>query len=251
MLNFLKKVIPFLIVFSLVFYFLRTNDFYNNRILIADLGGLPWLYAAVDTLFSIIAAFAVQKEWDRWNGLVDAVKGEADGLEKLYRWSDNFPEPLRTKIHGNIKDYLNIIVSEGWRYSERDLRSADLEAVFDDLSSNIFEVSSKLPQLTGISFALFSRITDSRSKRLLLSSQRMPELLRSTLRFGAFLLIGLSFFIGVKNIWLAYAFTASIACLAYSVFLVITDLEHPLRPGSWHITTKDYKMLLDRIEKTS
>jgi hypothetical protein len=125
-----------------------------------------------------------------------------------------------------------------------------MESIFDSLSSNIFEVSSSLPQLTGISFALFSRIMDSRSKRLLLSSQRMPELLGSTLKFGAFLLIGLSLFIGVKNVWLAYAFTGSIACLAYAVFLVITDLDHPLRPGSWHVTTKDYQDLLDRI-KTS
>ncbi len=236
-------------VFSIIFYFLRTNDFYNNRILIADLGGLPWLYAAIGTVFSIIAAFAIQKEWDQWNSLVDAVEGEVDGLDKLYRWSSSFPEPSRTKIHSNINDYLRTLIKEGWRYSEQGLRSPNIESIFDDLSSNIFEISSSPSQLTGTSFTLFSRIIDSRSKRLLLSSRHTPELLQNTLRLGAFLLIGLSLFIGVKNIWLAYAFTAGIACLAYAMFIVVNDLNHPLRPGNWHITTKDYEGLLGRIEK--
>jgi hypothetical protein len=99
-----------------------------------------------------------------------------------------------------------------------------------------------------ITFALFSRIMESRSKRLLYSSAHVPDLLNQTMRFGAFLLIGLSMFIGVTNVWLAYLFTISIACLAYSVFVVLNDLNQPLEPGDWHITTKDYEELLARIE---
>jgi hypothetical protein len=75
----------------------------------------------------------------------------------------------------------------------------------------------------------------------------MPPLLRNTLRFAAFLLIALSMFIAIKDIELAFLFTASIASLAYSIFLVLTDLDNPLKPGDWHITTKDYQALLTKI----
>jgi hypothetical protein len=56
-------------------------------------------------------------------------------------------------------------------------------------------------------------------------------------------------FIGIKNIWLAFLFTASIASLAFAIFLVLLDLDNPLKPGSWHITTKDYENLLARIDR--
>jgi hypothetical protein len=28
---------------------------------------------------------------------------------------------------------------------------------------------------------------------------------------------------------------------------VLTDLDNPLKPGDWHITTKDYEALLAKI----
>jgi hypothetical protein len=244
----IKKLVPFVIVFSVIFYFIRTSNFINGRVLIANLGGVPWLYAVIGTLFSIIAAFVIQKEWEQWNNLVDAVKTETDGLEKLYLWSNNFPTNIKEKVHKNITDYLKIIIKEGWQFSERGVRSPEIEDIFNEFSTTIYKIAATVPHLTMISFALFSRIMESRSKRLLYSSTHVPDLLNQTMKFGAFLLIGLSMFIGVTDIGLAYLFTMSIACLAYSVFVVLNDLNQPLEPGDWHITTKDYEELLTRIE---
>ena len=67
----------------------------------------------------------------------------------------------------------------------------------------------------------------------------MPPMLKNTLQYAAFLLIFLSMFIGIKNIWLAFLFTASIASLLFFIFTVLRDLDNPLKPGSWHITTRD------------
>jgi hypothetical protein len=244
----IKKLVPFVIIFSAIFYFIRTSNFYNARILIANLSGVPWLYAVIGTLFSIIAAFVIQKEWEQWNSLVDAVKTEVDGMERLFLWSNNFPKDLKLRIHADIVGYLKVIIKEGWQFSERGMRSPDIEDIFNALNATIYEISATAPQLMSITFALFSRIMESRSKRLLYSSAHVPDLLNQTMRFGAFLLIGLSMFIGVTNVWLAYLFTISIACLAYSVFVVLNDLNQPLEPGDWHITTKDYEELLARIE---
>jgi len=244
----IKKLVPFLFIFSFIFYFVRTNDEYNTRILVADLGGTPWLYAAVSTIFGILAAFAVQQEWVEWNSLVDAVKGEVDGLEKLHLWSNNFPEKIRRPIHDDIKKYLSLIIRDGWNYGEHGMKSNEVENVIADLNENIYHIFAEAPQLMPTSFALLSNILNQRSKRLQYSYQHMPLLLKNTLEFSAFLLIFLSMFIGIKNIWLAFIFTASIASLAFSIFLVLIDLDNPLKPGSWHITTDDYKALLEKIE---
>jgi len=243
----IKKLIPFLVIFWTIFYFVRTSDLYNTRLLLTNIDGIPYLYAVVGTIFGVLAAFAIQKEWDEWNALGDAVRGEVDGLEKLYLWSSNFPEKIKENIHTDIKHYLSLIINEGWQYSEKGEKSQEVEDDITHLNGSIYAIFDEAPQLMPTSFALLSTILNHRSARLQHSAEHMPPLLRNTLRFAAFLLIGLSMFIAIRNIWLAFIFTASIASLAYSIFLVLTDLDNPLKPGDWHVTTKDYKALLEKI----
>jgi hypothetical protein len=243
----IRKLVPFLVVFSIIFYFIRTSDEYNIRVLVANSDGVPWLYAVVGTIFGVLAAFIIQKEWGKWDALIEAVRGEVDGLEKLYLWSSHFPEKIKGKIHADIKRYLNLILREGWSYSKKGEKSQEIEEVIVDMNTSIYEIFEEAPQLVPTSFALLSNILGNRSSRLEYSRQHMPPLLKNTLQFSAFLLIGLSMFIAVRDIWLAFLFTASIASLAYSIFLVLLDLDNPLEPGDWHITTKDYQALLEKI----
>ncbi len=242
-----KRLFPFAAIFSVIFVFVRHSQFYDTRILVESLTGVQTLFGAIGIIFSIIAAFVIQKEWEQWNSLTDAVKGEVDGLEKLFLWSNNFPAAIREQVHGNIADYLRLIVKEGWQLSERGERSPEIERIFNELSATIYHIAATSPQFAMATFALFSRIMDARSKRLLYSAEHVPDLLNHTLGFAAFLLIGLSMFVGVRIEWLAYLFTISIACLVYSVFLVLYDLNRPLEPGDWHITTREYEELLARI----
>ncbi len=245
----IKKLIPFLVVFSGVFYLVRSSSEYDLRVLLANIDGVPWLYATVGTIFSILAAFAIQKEWGKWDSLTEAVRGEVDGLDKLYLWSSHFPEKIRDRIHAQITRYLELIIHEGWTHSKKGERSTKLEEVIADLNTSIYDIFDEAPQLMPTSFALLSDILDHRSSRLEYSRQRMPHLLKNTLQFSAFLLIGLSMFIGIRDPGLAFLFTASIAGLAFSIFLVLTDLDNPLEPGDWHVTTRDYEMLLEKIKR--
>ena len=245
--NLIKKLIPFVVIFGTIFYFIRTSSIYSTRLLLANIDGVPYLYAVVGTIFGLLAGFAIQKEWEEWNLLTDAVRGEVDGLEKLYLWSSNFPEKIRGAIHNNIKRYLELIIKEGWKYSEKGEKSQEVEDVITDLNNSIYCIFDEAPQLMPTSFALLSVILNHRSARLQHSAEHMPPLLRNTLRFAAFLLIALSMFIAIKDIELAFLFTASIASLAYAIFLVLVDLDNPLKPGDWHITTNDYTALLKKI----
>ncbi len=243
----IKKLIPFLAIFWTIFYFIRTSSLYDTRLLLSNSDGIPWLYAVVGTIFGVLAGFAIQKEWDEWNSLTDAVRGEVDGLEKLYLWSSNFPKTIKNEIHTNIKRYLALIIKEGWQYSEKGEKSKEVEDVIADLNNSIYKIFDEAPQLMPTSFALLSVVLNHRSARLQHSAEHIPPLLRNTLRFAAFLLIALSMFIAINDIYLAFLFTASIASLAYSIFLVLIDLDNPLRPGDWHITTKDYETLMEKI----
>lgn len=247
--NILQKVIIFIIGFSWLFHFVRTSDYYNSKILLADLGGIPWLYSTIGVIFSIIAAFAIQKEWDNWNNLVEAVKNEVDSLEELWIWAERLPENIGKKIKELIIEYVKVVIDEGWQKSEKGERSEAAEQTILSLRYTLLDISQTNPPLARGSSSPFASLLRHRKRRLHFSARYVPAILRYTLVFSMSLLIFLSLLVGIKNIWLDYIFTSSIATLVYIIYTVIIDLNHPLRPGGWHLTTKDYKELLQRIEK--
>ena len=242
-----QKIIGFVVVFSTGFYLLRTGEFYNQKVLLADLGGIPWLYSAIGMIFSVLAAFVIQKEWEKWNSLLSSVKAEVGSLEELWFWSLHFSEGLRLKFRNTIVAYLEVVIQEDWRKSEQKGRSQEVEEAILALHNAVYEMFENNKDLFPSTFSIFSDIIRHRADRLYYASQQMPSILRHTLIFGAGLVVFLSFLVGIKSVALDYVFTVSIATLAFTVFMVIDDLEHPLRPGGWHLTKKDYQNLLKRI----
>ncbi len=244
--KFIPKIILFLIVFSSAFWLIRTID--HGKILridLQDLGGIPWLYSATCLIFSILAAFTIQKEWEHWNELVEAIHGETDDLRELWFWSRYLSKDTEQKALESIKNYLSFTQQE-WPAMEQGKSSAEGEKILDSFRNNIFigltEKAHQLPLLTRL-----NDLIRNRKRRIYQSGSHIPHILKNTLIFADTLLIILSLFIGVKNPWLDYIFTVSIGLLAYTIYIVIDDLDNPFRPGTWHLTPKEYQILLDDI----
>jgi hypothetical protein len=243
------KLVAFLLVFSLLFVCLRVYSGYEQVILMADLediGGVPWLYSAVCLIFTILAGFIIQSQWNHWNSLVGAVKGEVSALHQLWFWSAYFPTEVQAKARTAIRHYLATTLKEEWgqrREEESDAASQALASIRESVSE-MFE----RPEFMVTAFSMFSDVLRHRENRLHFSHTPMPTILKSTVLSADGLVIALSLLIGVKHMWLDYLFTMSIALLAFSVYLVLDDLDSPLRPGLWHLTPEDYQRLLTKFE---
>jgi len=250
----LQKGFIFFISFSGLFLMLRIYEGFNifnlNLLVtdIADLGGVPWLYSVVGIIFSVLAAFIIQNEWQQWSNLVAAVRGEVEGLEQLWHCANHLPEETRLSICHPIHRYLALITTKGLEQLSRDEHTA-LDHVFISICDAVYGMPDH-PRLRSTVDAILANIISHRSSRLLYSLSATPGVLKNTLGFAGALVIVLSLFIGVRSIWLDYVFTMSIAVLAYVVYLVVDDLDNPLRPGLWQITPHDYQELLRRLEPT-
>ncbi|HVY68224.1 MAG TPA: hypothetical protein VHA30_05005 [Patescibacteria group bacterium] len=245
--KFSEKIASFLLVFSAVFYWVHVSGHYNTKVILADLGGLPWLYTSLVTLFSIITGFIIQKEWDNWNSLLDSVKGEVDALRELWLWSRHLPEDYKARFDSAIKKYLEEMASDGLNKSERQERSREIEQAFSTIQGTMFEMSQSDSRLMPTTFSFFIKLIEYRTSRIRYTSHHVPQSLQRTLLFTTFLIIALSLFIGIKDIWLDYTFTLSVALMAFIIYLVVDDLDHPLVRGSWHLTPADYEALLRQI----
>jgi hypothetical protein len=244
-----SKIIAFILLYSFAFYLYRTSDYYNSyRLLISNADTIP--YSTIGLIFGILAAFIIQKEWEKWGSLVDAVKGENSALYEMWLWSERLLPQKKQEVRQLIKEYLAIIISEGWEKTEKGETSDELDAVIKKMHNNASDLNKSQPISSSFFFALVGNIMNFREKRILYGSSHMPEILLWTFRFTTFLMISLCPFIAVKTIELHYIFSISIALLSYILYLVAYDMDNPLKPGGWHLTTSDYKKLLDKLNKT-
>lgn len=239
------KIIFFMVFYTAMFYYFRNSDYYNYRHLISSIDAVPWLYSTIGLIFSIISAFIIQKEWQQWNDLVDAVKSENNALYGLWIWSGQLGE--QQKIEPLIKHYLQIIIQEGWEKTESGEVSQELDEVIKLLHGVVGEMLRKYPSMSTVMSTTMSDIGTSRERRIRFGSNHMPRVLLSTFRLATALMIFLSPLIAIKTYELHYLFTASIALLSYTVYIVALDLDQPLKPGGWHLTTADYSKLLAKL----
>lgn len=244
----LGKLFLFLAMFSVSFFLLRTSATYQSFLAVDlnDLGGVPWLYSVVGLIFSILAAFVIQSEWEHWSSLVGAMKDEVSALDQLWHWSHHFPEDMKRRIHQGLRHYIAVAIEEGWACRKREEDNEAGDTVLASLRDAILETADG-PELRRTASSLLAEAVKHRRDRLNYGTRRMPRILRYTLMFADGLVIVLSLFIGVRNMWLDYLFTISIALLAYLIYLVVNDLDHPLRPGIWHVTPTDYQRLLRKL----
>lgn len=242
------KLIVFATIFSTMFFILHATDVTRTVVRddMDDLGSIPWLYSAVCLIFSILAGFVIQHEWDQWNDFMDAIKGELSSLRSLWLWSQHVPD-LGRKLQEAIRQYVTVTIQAEWRpraFGENEATGKALTVIQEE-ASTLFRHS----ELKMTTVMIIGDLLRHREHRLHSGQQRMPKMLKATVGFADGLVIVLSLFIGVKHLWLDYVFTLSIALLAYLVYLVIDDLDHPLRPGIWHVTAKPYEQLLAQLQQ--
>lgn len=244
-----KKIIVVVILFTLLFSLFRILNPFPLAVLERNLNSIPWLYSTIGLIFSVISGFIIQHRWHMWDNLLDASQKEIDAIRQLYLLSRHFPSALRQRVQNEICEYLELLIHEVWHNVDKGIRSQKIENSIFQLENTIYTALEDMPKRSGSALTLLGSIIENREYRLRFSAHHLPVTLRGFLIYITVTMIILSFFIRIDNLFLDYIFTFSIAMLSLSIYMIIDDLDHPYRPGNWHLTTDDYSKLLDEIKK--
>lgn len=247
--KFYEKVILFVVGFLWMFVVVRFSGFIPEQVLKDNKENIVWLYSSIGLIFGMVSAFVIQSQLAKWDRLDNSIRGEVDGLRELLLLGKRFPEKTGDRIKSAIETYLNCLINkEGWKQMDKGERTADVEAAIETLQNELFMATEEIPKLSDITFRTFTVILEHKNKRLHHSAVHLPYILNITITFSTFLFIGLSMLIYVPNGVLDFIFKIGVAFMSYMVYIVIFDLDHPYKPGSWHLTKDNYKKLLNEIK---
>lgn len=249
--RFIIQIILFFIAFSAVFYGVRLIPGMDISSLNPSMDGVGWLYSQIGLIFGVFAAFTIQSQAKKWDELLSAIRQEVNNLRRLFWLSYHLTPVQAKKLRGNIRNYLSLVIHEGWKDIDTGHRSTNMEFAIQSLQEVVFDISHDIAAYSPTATAIIRSIFESREERMFQSAKRTPLLLKATIYVGAFFMIGLSFFIAVSNFWINFIFVGSISFLVVLIIMVIEDLEHPYRPGHWHVTQEAYQILLNEVSKNN
>ena len=245
--KFLTRIILFVVLFSGLFYLVRSYDIIHIAVLSKELNGIGWLYSTIGLIFGVTSGFIIQTQWHDWDRLTSAMHGELKSLRQLFQYTHHLPQEQRRRIKQTIREYVAAIIFE-WHQNLNGTTTNKTNVAIKSLQEHVISLENRPRKFETIN-RFFTSFLGYHEDVIHYSSRRLPKILHILIIFSSSLVIGLSLFIGVRTLWLDYIITLAIALLAFFIYYVIHDLDIPLRPGNWHITSSDYQMLLKEIDK--
>lgn len=244
------KIILFIALFSAIFWSVRTNNLLPDYKLEADRFAIPALFGAGNMIFSIISAFIIQAQWTKWDRLIEANRGEINMLRQLFILAHHFPKDEMNHIRFQIRQYIKTYIetSSTKDYKVLISRSKEVDNALIRIDDSVFNATKKHPDVGHLVIGYLTSAMEYREKKIQLTNQRLPWGIKLYVYGATYSVIIGSLFVPFNYLGYNYYFTLVVALLAFGVLIIIDDFDHPYRPGSFVLTVRLYKILLDEIE---
>lgn len=245
------KITGFIILFTIIFTILHSLQILPMKKSVDIQNNLPWLFSAISLIFSIISGFIIQSKWQTWNELIDATHGEISSLKQLHMLANHFPRVVQNTIRIHIADYLSLIIEETSTDTIVGERSEKVEKSIYTLEETVLDINfSEHPNIGALAFDLVRKCLEYREKRLQNISHKLPVGVKFYIVGSTFAIVLFSLFVSISQVYYDYVFTLILSLLAFGIYLLIDDLDHPYRPGQWQLTKDGYITLLDSVKES-
>jgi hypothetical protein len=214
-----------------------------NDVVIFAAANYGLIYAVLLGLLTV-ATFQTTKD------LQDHVADEASSLSTMYHSADGYPEPLRSQLKSELRDYTHYVIEKDWpAHQEARIPQGGehrLQAIRETLFS--FEPKSKTQEvLHGEIIRQFNAMTVAREDRLSAVSSGMPAVLWYVVIFGGVLTLVFLWMIHMEFIPQIVLGVLTALFLGVITFLIFA-MDHPLQ-GAVSVGPEPFQSVYDLVMK--
>ena len=219
---------------------LRLTEEMNNDII--------FFASAIAVFYSLTVGLIAVGVWTTYTEVENTVSAEATAIGCFYRDISGYPEPTRTRLQTQVREYTVFLIEQAWPAQRRgkstDVATRRLSALEQELVR--FEPATLGQQvLHAETFRQYNDVAGLRRKRLHAIGAGLPSVMWSVVLFGAFLTITVTYLLKMQRI-VHFVLTGFFAMFIGLVVFVITSLDQPLS-GPLAIDSEPYQLVLNRL----
>ena len=191
-----------------------------------------FLIAIVGVVYAVLLAFMAVAVWESFADADKVTQREANLVENLYRDAVAFPEPLRSQLRDELKQYLHLVIDQEWPAQQAG--KTDLEAwrPLEDLHRELTDFDAKSVR-DGVvqeeALRTLNQLYSARRDRILAATEGIPGVVWGILLLGGGITVFFSFLFGTQHPAMHYLMTGLLAASGALVIVLIVSLDYPFR----------------------
>jgi hypothetical protein len=204
--------------------------------------------SAIGVFYSLTVGLIAVGVWTTYTSVENTVSAEATSIGCFYRDISGYPEPLRTSLQKEVRDYTVFLLNEAWPAQHQ---GQSLDATTRRLSTLEHQLVEFEPATTGQqvlhaeTLHQYNEVAGLRRQRLNAIGSGLPSVMWSVVLIGAFLTISVTYLLKIQA-GVHFVLTAFFAMFIGLVVFVIASLDQPLS-GPLAIDSRPYQLVLDRL----
>ena len=191
-----------------------------------------FIIAIIGVVYAVLLAFIAVAAWANFDNANRVVQQEANLVDNLYRDAIAIPEPARSAVREDIKQYLRLVIDEEWPAQRQHKADTSGWVAIEKLQSAVAALDPKTLGQSVVEAEMLKTLNDlysARRTRLLAASDGIPNTIWSILVLGGVITIAFSFFFGMHSMVMHYAMTGTLAASLALVMVLIVALDWPFR----------------------
>jgi hypothetical protein len=187
----------------------------------------PFL-TVVGLVFGALLGFTVVVSWQQFSSAEENVSHEASTLTTMYRQTVGMPDPERTKLREQLRNYATAVEGSDWEALDSSGRNDGARAAITEM----YRLLGTQPNVSAnpINSEFLDQLTvlaNDRNQRVLDAQPRIPLLLWAGLLSGGLVLVAITGFMRLDNRFGHLVLSSAIAILLGLLLFVVYWLDHP------------------------
>jgi hypothetical protein len=215
----------------------------SNELVIHIAGSFGLVYAVLLGLLTV-ATFQSTKD------VQDGIGREASSLSTIYRTTDGYPEPLRSELKAELRDYTHYIIDKDWPAHRQGIVPVGGEHRLQVIRSTLmsYEPATKTQELLHSELLRYlDAMMVSREQRLAAVTAAIPHVLWYVVVIGAFLSIAFLWMLHMELMPQIMLGGITAFFLGIMIFLIYA-MDHPLQ-GAVSVPPDSFRSVYDLVMK--
>ena len=214
-------------------------------------GGL--IFRPLSGVFGILIGFTAFLVWQQYYTAHVTAQREASELAAIYWHAEELPNSERQQVQELVRSYAHVVIEEEWPLMGQGQESKKAWDTVDKLRRSVdgFEPSTTTEEtLHARQVTLVDDLLNDRRLRLLQSREGLPPILWSVLLSGTVLLVGYTYFFGLRDLRAHLLMVGMLTALIATILFTIKSLEYPFS-GDMRVDPSAFELVLNRFEEDS
>jgi hypothetical protein len=203
---------------------------------------------AVCVFYGITLGLIAVGTWQTFSDVETRVGEEAAGVGVLYRDISSFPEPYRTELQADLRQYTRQVIDVGWPQQRRGIVPEGEGNLLTGFQAHLISFE---PQTEGQkalfaeAYRGFERVAEYRGRRLQSVRQGLPGPLWTIVFAGAFLTIAVTWFFDMKSQGMHFWMTVMLSALLGLLIFLLGAMDNPFR-GEISVSSEPFELVYQR-----